>query len=201
VFHRATATLAVVLEGTDVPFHPDPAPAEIQMKSAVLNLSALALRTARAAGVVICSGYEPEAQGLKRRLSEAYARLGAVVNDESGEHARRWIAGEGPSTPRKIAGKFGNLALFDLYSDSAHATMSGLLNWVAVAMPDGRRAMPISPLREPAFADPMLVEIALECRDFAKIAGVTFERDVPGLDRLDAELLAAGGGYYAPEER
>jgi hypothetical protein len=58
---------------------------------------------------VISFGYEPEAHGLKRRLSEASARLGAVINDPSGEHARQWLAGRGPSTPQRIVGKFGSL--------------------------------------------------------------------------------------------
>jgi hypothetical protein len=81
-------------------------------------------------------------------VSEAHARLSAIIEDTSGQYARQWLDGQGPSTPRKVAGKHGNLEVFDMYSESAHATMSGLLSWVAVELPDGRKAMPIGPMRE-----------------------------------------------------
>src|SRR4051794_31423245 len=76
VFHRSTTTLGAVLEGVEVPLHERPAPPDVDLKSALLNLGVLALRTARAGGVLIRSGYELEANGLLRRIREAHARGG-----------------------------------------------------------------------------------------------------------------------------
>jgi hypothetical protein len=189
VFRRATTTLGAVLEGLDIPIQARSATVDTQ--SAILNLCVLALRSARAAGVLIRSGYEAEALGLMRRVHEATARVGAVIADASGQHAREWLEGQAPSTPRRIASKFGNLAFFDMYSESTHASMTGLLQWVAVELPGGRRMMPIAPMREPLIANTMLVGLAVECRDLAMIAGRTFEREVRGLEHLDVELLGA----------
>ena len=191
VFRRSTTTLGAVLEGLEVPFHARPAPVEVDIKSAILNLSVLALRTARAAGVLIRTGYELEAHGLLRRVAEAHARVGAVLDDESGQHAREWLTGPSPSTPRRVVGKHGNLEFFDLYSDSAHATMTGLRRFVAIALPDGRSVIPFQPMRDSTLANTMLVELAVECRDFAMITGHAFARKVRGLQQLDEELLAA----------
>jgi hypothetical protein len=200
VFGRATTTLGNVLRGLDVPFHPNPAPPEVHLKSAILNLSVLALRSARAAAIIIRSGYEGEAHTLLRRVSEAHARIGAIVADVSGEHARQWLAGAGPSTPRKITGKHGSLEVFDLLSESAHATMDGLLSWVAIELPDGRKAMPVAPGRNAGFANAMLLQLALECRDFARIAGLAFGREVPGLQVLDAELVEMLEKHFVPDD-
>ena len=189
VFRRSTTTLGAVLEGLDIPLQDRSAIVDIH--SAILNLCVLALRSARAAGVVIRSGYEAEAHGLMRRVHEANARVGAVIADESGQHARAWLQGPAPSTPRKIARKYGNLTFFDMHSESEHATMTGLLAWLAVELPDGRRMMPIAPMRDPSIANTMLIWLAVECRDLAMIAGRTFEREVRGLKNLDADLLDA----------
>src|SRR5215203_2353276 len=113
--------------------------APVAIQPAILNLCVLALRSARPAGAVIRSGYEAEALGLMRRAHQATARVGDVSADDGGQHAREWLEGRGPSTPRRIAGKFGNLAFFDMYSESTHASMTGLLQWVACRTP-GRSA-------------------------------------------------------------
>jgi hypothetical protein len=200
IFDRATLTLASILEGLNVPFHDGPAPVEVYLRSAILNLGVIAMRTARALRSVVGVGYEPEAHGLKRRLSEAHSRVGAVVDDTSGEHARQWLTGRGPSTPHKIAGKFGSLAMFEIYSESTHATIGGLLAWVAVPMADGTRAMPFAPNRNPAFANALLIEAAAECRDFAMIAAKAFDREALGLGQLDADLLRAHERSYVTDE-
>lgn len=191
MFRRASTTLGAVLEGVDVPFHARPAPPEIDLQSAILNLCVLALRSSRAASVLIRTGYEAEAHGLMRRVAEAHARVGAVVSDKTGQHAREWLAGSAPSTPRKIARMYGNLEFFDMYSESTHASMTGLRTWVAIELPDGRQMMPIAPTRDPALANAMLVELSIELHDFAMIAGLAFARKALGLDSLDADLLDA----------
>lgn len=189
-----------MLEGLDVPFHEAPVPIAIYLQSAVLNLGILSIRTARALRLVVSFGYEPEAHGLKRRLSEAHARVGAIVDDSSGEHARQWLTGKGPSTPQKVAGKFGSLGLFKVYSESTHATMTGLLTWVAVPMPDGTRSMTFAPMRSCEFANALLTEAAFECRDLAMIVGKAFGRGVPELQQLDEDLRVAYERWYAADE-
>jgi hypothetical protein len=190
LFHRASITLAAGLEGVDVPFHPYPAPPEVSINSAVLNLSVIAVRVARALGTVVSTGYVLEAHALKRRLSEAHARLNAVMADPSGEYARKWLADQAPRGLRELARTHGSEELYDLYSESSHAKMGALNSWLAIPVGD-RRAMPIGPMRDPGFANPMLVEAASECRDFAVVVGTVFDRTVPDLDRLDTDLLAA----------
>jgi hypothetical protein len=190
LFSRASVTLAAVLEGIDVPWHADPAPPEIHIKSAVLNLSVLAVRVARALATVVCTGYVLEAHPLKRRLSEAHARLNAVMDDDSGEYARKWLADKAPRGLRDLARAYGNQDLFDLYSESAHAKMGPLNSWLALAVGD-RRAMPIGPMRDAEFANRMLVEAASECRDFAVVVATVFDRTLPDVHRLDADLNVA----------
>ncbi len=191
VFHRSTTTLGAVLEGLHVPLHTGPKNPMLDIKSAVLNLAVLALRAARAGGVLIRSGYEVEANAMLRRSGEAQARVRAVLTDASGQHAREWLAGKAPSTPRKIAGKHGNLEFFDAYSDMTHATMTSLRRFVAVALEDGRTMVPFAPLRNQQIANVMLLEFAIECRQFAMIVGDLFHREVRWLTQLDEELREA----------
>ena len=54
----------------------------------------------------------------------------------SGQHAKQWLEGKGPSTPPKIVGKFGNATLWDVYSMSAHADVRGVHQWLSVLMPE-----------------------------------------------------------------
>jgi hypothetical protein len=198
IFERSTTTLAFMLQGLHVPPHPDPAPPTVHIKSAVLNLSVIALRSARAVGVLVCSGYEPEAQSSKRRLSEAHARLQAVTKDRSGQHAQRWLEGKGPSTPRKLAGQYGDLEIFDLFSEATHASFLGLRTWSIVDMDDGQRMVLPQPHRRVVIANATFVDAAIEARDFAAAIGTEFSLPVPGLQRLDADLLAAVDRHLAP---
>jgi hypothetical protein len=45
----------------------------------------------------------------------------------------------------------------------------------------------------------MLVELAMECRDFAMIAGKAFGREIPSLVVLDAHIRAATDRHFVPE--
>ncbi len=121
-------------------------------------------------GTVVCSGYVLEAHALERRLSEAHARLEAVMADPSGEYARTWLADRAPRGLRELARAYGSGQLYELYSESTHAKMGALNSWLASPVGD-RRAMAIGPMRDAEFANPMLVEAATECRDFAVIVG------------------------------
>ena len=193
VTRAATGKLAEAIDGAFIPLAPEPAPPEWYLRAAILNLCVVGLRSSRACMSLIACGYEPEAQGLKRRVMEVCARIGAVLEDESGEHARLWLEGKPPSTPRKIAGKFTSLALFDLYSESAHVDGRRVLGWLAVPMPEvgpHHKGLITTPERRPAHAKVMLVELAHECRDLAVI--MARSRGVgTDLTELDDEIVAA----------
>lgn len=200
VARHATKALASAVNGTSIPVAPEPAPPDWYLRAAILNLCLIALRSARGCLVLIASGYEPEAQGLKRRVSEVYARMGAVVDDTSGQHARQWLEGAPPSTPRKITGKFGSLELFDLYSQSEHADARGITSWLAIPMPEiheHHRGLIFVPHRRPEFANAMLVELAHEVRDLAQIMARSRGLSVPDLGILDAEIRAARERWYS----
>ncbi len=111
VARRTTEVLASMIEGVTVPLEPENAPPSFFVRTATLLLSVVALRTARACMLVVATGYMPESHGLKRRLSEVHARAQAVGSDPSGQHARDWLDGRGPSTAHKIVGKFGSADL------------------------------------------------------------------------------------------
>lgn len=69
--------------------------------------------------------------------------------------------------------------------------MTGLRRFVPIALPDGRSVVPIQPMRDPTLANTMLVELSVECRDFAMITGRAFDRTVRVIDHLDHDLLEA----------
>ena len=199
VARSATDALAVSLQGAAVPGAPDPAPPSYYARSALLLLSTLGLRTARAAIVVIASGYEPEAHGLKRRLSEIHARAQAIAADNSGQHARQWLEGKGPSTPAKIAAKWGTVELWETYSASTHADARGMHWWLMVPTGDGeQRGVLVQPHRRPPFGNAILTEIAMETRDLVAVMEVVRGAKLAGLEQLTTLIDAAIDQFYAP---
>ena len=198
IARSATEALALALDGAAVPAAEDPAPPAYYARSALLLLCTLGLRTARAALVVIASGYEPEAHGLKRRLSEIHARAQAVADDKSGAHARQWLEGVGPSTPRKITAKYGSLDLFDTYSASEHADARGMHWWLMVPTEGTQRGVLVQPHRRPPFGNAILTEIAMETRDLVALMQVVRWGGVQGLDQLTDLIDQAIDLFYAP---
>jgi hypothetical protein len=197
VASSATEALELALEGAHVEPVQEAASPSYFVRSAILLLSSIALRSARAIMLVVAAGYEPEAHGLKRRLSEVHARAQAVAADESGQHARDWLEGNGPSTPRKVAGKFGSLELFDIYSASEHADARSVHWWLMVptdATED--RGIVVAPHRRPTFSNPLLTEVAMECRDMAHVLARTRGGRIEGLAELDRRIEEAIGRYF-----
>jgi hypothetical protein len=130
---------------------------------------------------------------------EVWTRVGAVIGDESGQHAREWLEGRSPSTPRKLAAQFANLSLFDLYSQSDHADGRGVLNWIAVPLPElgeHHKGLVTRPERRPEVANAMLCELAHECRDLARVMATSRGMEIE-LAPLDAEIVAARGRWYS----
>jgi hypothetical protein len=158
-----------------------------RQKIAVGFLSAIALRSSRAAMAIIGHGYVPEAIGLKRRIGEAAARTEKVLNDKSGEYARRWIEGQSPG---------GALArdplLWKAYSAGTHADirMMGL----EVDEIDGatRLRVPVMPERQPDLANALLTEIAVEVLDQAAMAVEwVAEREFTAAERNRGDKIVA----------
>lgn len=200
IAESATQALALSIRGATIPPAADPPPPSYFMRSALLLLATMGLRTARAILVVVASGYEPEAHGLKRRLSEIHARAQAVVADDTGEHARQWLNGPPPSTPRKVAGKFGSMEIFDMYSVSEHADARGLHWWLMVPTEqEGQRGVLVQPHRRPRFSNAMLTEVAMECRDLIAVMEVVRDGKLVGLDELTCMIDEAIDEYYDAE--
>jgi hypothetical protein len=184
----ATEALVAALGGATVEARGDDASPGYFVRAALLLLSTMALRTARAALLVISAGYEPEAQGLKRRLSEIHVRAQAVTDDASGQHARDWLEGKGPSTPRKLAAKWGSLDVWEMYSTSEHADVRGLHWWLMVPMSgrkEGQHGLLVQPHRRPSFSNALLTEIAMECRDIANALATSRGGRLNGIGELD----------------
>ena len=209
VARHATQALATVIEGSHVPPEPDAAPPSYYARLASLMLSVIGLRTARACMLVVSAGYMPESHGLKRRLSEVHARGQAIASDTSGQHARDWLAGKGPSTPPRIVGKFGSADLWDMYSMSAHADARSVHQWLSVPMPQVRGAdtgLVVIPHHQERLSNALLTEVAMECRDLYAAQAVAREMNRERIVKwharlpdLDAEIEPMLKRYYAPE--
>jgi hypothetical protein len=177
-------------------------------RSAIFLLSVIGVRTARACVLVISAGYWAEAHGLKRRLSEVHARTEAVANDPSGEHARRWLQGKGPSTPHKVVGKWGSADLWTIYGWGAHADPASVLQWLSEPAEDVRHGIRVLPEHHETMSNAALVECAMECRDLA-IALATARAATQAelhantraiATRLDGDIDAMRKKYYTPPD-
>lgn len=195
-----------MMDGASVSAETEDAPPSYYMRSATFLLSVMALRTARACLLVVGAGYMPEAHGLKRRLSEVHARAQAMAADTSGQHARDWMTGRGPSTPPSVVGKFGNADLWKLYSWGAHADPRSVIQWLSVALPhehDARTGVKVTPHHDDLLSNALLTEVGTECRDIAVMMIVTRARNereirtnLAQAEMLDEELDASIARYY-----
>jgi CubicO group peptidase (beta-lactamase class C family) len=126
-----------------------------------------------------------------------------VIADTSGQHARDWLEGNGPSTPRKVAAKFGHLGLFDMYSWSDHADARGIVSWLAVPQPEvheHHKGLIVTPHRRPDFSNGMLVEIAMEVRDMAVVLARSRGGEIGNVGDLDRDIDAARERWHVPAE-
>lgn len=178
VARRATDVLVSMIDGVTTPPASEKPPPSFYMREATFLLSVLAWRTARACLLVVAVGYWPESHGLKRRLSEAHARAQAVAADESGQHARDWLEGRGPSTPPRIVNKFGSADLWKVYGWGAHADAQSVHQWLSVPMPqvsETHKGLVVPPHHNPDLSNALLNEVAMECRDMAAAMAVCRE--------------------------
>jgi hypothetical protein len=201
VVRQATDVLSWVLCQSDLPkSDEDPVPPSHLVGTALLFLGVMAHRATRAAMALVASGYEPETLGLKRLLTEAHSRMKAIVEDESGEHARQWLVGPAPSTPHRLVAKHADRETFDLYSNSAHADAEGVKRWLLQPRDTNEWGVIGAPDRWPAFISIVMVEFAFEVRDIA--VGLAAIRDLtpPGLPSLDSAIDAAEKRYLLADD-
>jgi hypothetical protein len=167
---RILNVLAVLVEDVTIPNAPENAPPSFHVLSATVLLSVMALRTARACLLVVSAGYMPESAGLMRRLSEIHARVQAVAADRTGQHARDWLNGKGPSTPHKIVGKFGDARSWDLFSMSTHADADGVRLFSRppeAHKEDHSGQIHMTPQRDARISNALVIGIAAECGGIA----------------------------------
>jgi hypothetical protein len=101
----------------------EPGPAQ---QIAAMSLSTLMVRSAGSGLVLISGGYVPESAAPIRRCVEANLRIGAVLEDPSGKHARAWLKGQPLGTVGKLAHKYGKTEDLKLLSIYAHSDVRGL---------------------------------------------------------------------------
>lgn len=208
IARKATDVLATVIEGIVIPPAAEGAPPSYYVRAATFLLSVIGPRTARACLLVVSAGYWPEAHALKRRLSEVHARAEAMANDTSGQHARDWLKGKGPSTPHKVVGKWGSADLWEIYGWGSHAEPQSVLQWLSEPVGDVEHGIRVPPAHDERLSNAELVECAMECRDLAMVgvfcrACNRTERDVNHeaiSAALDAEIEVMRDRYYAPPE-
>ena len=157
---RGVGFLADLLFKTPPPERTDEPTADFYRQIALFQLGALAVRSGLAVVTLVTHGYEPEAHGPKRRLSEAFTRGQSVIGDMSGEHARRWIEGRDAGSPARIAQKHGVSDAYRFLSQSSHADSAGIRfisippGWIQ-SEPD-ESFISLKPSRFPRHANPLL---------------------------------------------
>lgn len=162
----------------------------------VLAAAAMALRTGRAIGLVVRSGYGVESAGLVRRLGEVAQHAAGCAQDPTGQYARNWGEGAGtagkPSkaymrgvtAPEGIRDKWGFL------SQMEHANLRPYLNFMCAQDERGEVVHPVVPARHEA-ADALVLSSA--AWDLARTAAAVCKTH-PTLDdgptlRLAEELV------------
>ena len=97
-----------------------------------------------------------------------------------------------------LAGKFGSLELFDMYSAGGHADPHPVYWWLMVPTDGGgggNHGLNIHPHRQPTQSNALLTQVATECRDKAHVLAITRWGRVDGLADLDGRIEEAIGRY------
>lgn len=122
----------------------------------VLAAAAMALRTGRAIGLLVRSGYGVEAAGLARRLGEIAQHAAGCAQDPTGTYARNWGEGAGkagkPSSAymQGVADPDGVRDKWGVLSQMEHANLSPYLNFMCALDERGEIAHPVAPARHEA---------------------------------------------------
>jgi hypothetical protein len=160
----------------------------------VLAAAAMALRTARAIGLLVRGGYGFEAAGLVRRLGEITQHAAGCAQDPTGTYARNW--GEGAAKARKPASAYLQGVMkpdavrdkWGFLSQMEHANLVPYLNFMCSRDERGEMVHPVAPVRHAA-ADTLVLSSA--AWDVARTAAAVCKAH-PHLDSGPAPELAEG---------
>jgi hypothetical protein len=203
----ATEMLSSAIEGATIPAAPVPTPPSWYVRAATGLLAIIGLRTARGCILLVESAYWPEAQALKRRLSEVHARAQACGRDETGEHAHLWLEHKAPGVG-KLIHKFGNKDAWEVYNWGAHADARSVHAWMTTDIDQAdAQGILVMPEHEERLSNALLVEVGMECRDMAMVQAVARAATTADVDsanrvmkQLDNEIDAARRRWYVPIE-
>ncbi len=155
-------------------------------RHAIWFLGIVAFRGIRAAMATFSAGYEEQALGYLRLIEETHTRAQAIRKDQSGEVARKWLAGINVGKGSKLVGQ----EYWEWLSGPHHANARAVLDWLAISQPDGSTRVRIGPERRPDMTNPTLTIMAGECRDVANL--LALETELPlDLRALDAKIKTA----------
>lgn len=190
-------------------------PPLIAKQVAVSSLSSITIRACGSAMALIACGYVSESGGPARRGLEAKLRARAILDDDSGQHARDWLTRPMQGW-KKLAERYGNARDLELLSVFAHADARGLIPLHA-GPPGGygegevrETNIDLRPRRDDPTAGRMLSALASEaiemCGALVEPFGIAFEMPPwvkSEFDRLQKEAdehrrLAAGTKRYPP---
>lgn len=142
---------------------------EILIKQAMIGAAAVALRGVGSAMALVACGYSAESSAALRRVGEAKLNVKAVLDDPSGQYARRYLGGRGRKLGT-LASNYKHPSLHDL-SKFAHANIAGLRPLKAE---DGQ-AIDFAPSRKPRYSDEILFILAFEAIQISELAPKPFD--------------------------
>lgn len=145
---------------------------------ALMLLCYLGFRSARCVGVLLASGYGPEALPHVRRLEETAERASWLTEDQSGERARAWLAGRSRKKPRSLVG----VDSWDYLSPSAHADPANF-GWLFT------RTGNLAVAPDASFGDPiMCLAAALHVKQLGYVVSGVSGSSTIALDRLASDI-------------
>jgi hypothetical protein len=158
---------------------------------AVIAASGIAVRSAGSALVLVASGYVVESAGPFRRILESKLQARAILDDESGQYALRFLQGRGTGIS-KLAQRYGQKEEIELLSTFAHADASGLrLVESGVRRGSGEVSeteFSVLPAADPKKAISILYLVAYESVGIATIVAEVFGVGVEVPPWISAEL-------------
>ena len=156
---------------------------------AIWFMAIIATRCVRTCMAVISVGYEEQVVGYTRLIAELVTASQKVVDDHSGEYASQWLKGRAATGSKLVDQEF-----YKRVSGPVHASVRGIMDWLAIPVGDGNHNVVVGPERRPEGANATLVFMAGAARDIAvQLAG---HRGVGiNVSQLDKEIRALIAHY------
>jgi hypothetical protein len=101
--------------------------ARLANQTATVKLAAIAIQAMASGLSQVSNGYAWEAKTSARRLDEAYLRIRAIADDQSGEQARAWLCGRPIVSTERLRRRYWSVNPAAMLSTAAHADVDGLL--------------------------------------------------------------------------